>query len=209
MTINRTFFTIFLISTLFLSCRQNDTVSPELSTKFKFYAPFSVGSSFSYNSSLGNYTNIVQSDTVMDSKVYKKIQNNKDQNSSFFLFNEGVYTVSGFSPLYAGDIPVELKDFPYLKDNLGVNETWTVSIPVNTTTLPYMVRYDFKIVSKDGTRTINGKLFSNVVEVEQKITNVYSTTEKLVSTHSFWFAKGVGLIESESLETKISSYIIK
>lgn len=197
------------ILTLFSACREGESPAPELSTKIRYYAPYSVGSSFSYNSSLGAYTNIVESDTIIAEKVYKKVLNSRDSFTSYYYFEEGEYKVSGTAPLYVSGVPAELKDFTYLKDNLPEGSTWSVFVPVNSGQLKYTARFDFKIIEKETTRTVNSKYYSGVVYVQEKIYTVYNDVINEVGTYDFWYAKGVGLIETDALDTKIANYRIK
>jgi hypothetical protein len=203
---------VYLLSFLcvgVLSCGRNESPAPELSTKIKYYAPFSIGSSFSYSSSLGNYTNTVQSDTVITGKVYNKIMNSKDGYTAYYYFSEGEYKVSGVAPVYVSGVPAELNDFTYLKDNLPVNSTWNISVPINSGGASYTARFDFKIMAKEIVRTVNGKTYSGVVQVEQKIYSISGTSIKETGTYLFWYAKGVGLIETDALTTKISNYSLR
>lgn len=209
MSILTRFYCLLGFITLLGACRNIDTPAPELSTKFRFYAPYSVGSSFSYNSVLGDYTNIVESDTVMNGKVYKKLLNSRDSYAGYYIFDAGEYKVSGIAPHFVTGIPVELDNFTYLKDDLPEGGEWTIFVPVNSSKLKYTARFDFKILEKDATRTVNAKQYRDVVQVQQKIFTIYNDIIKESGTYNFWYAKGVGLIESDALSTKISNYRLK
>lgn len=200
-----------LISTLFtLSACERDKVDSNLIVNtLPNYAPFSIGSTFSFSSSVGSYTNSVLGDTVILGKIYKKVQNTKDENRTYFIYQTGEYKVSGISPMYAGGLTTPLSDFMYLKDNVAVNTAWSVSIPVNSGALKYTARFDFKIVAKDTTHTINGKAYTGVTLVEQKIFNVFAAQELEAGKNMFWFSKGIGLIETDALNTKLANYVIK
>ena len=200
-----------LISTIFtLSACERDKVDSNITVNtLPNYAPYSIGSTFSFSSSIGSYTNSVLGDTVILGKIYKKVQNTKDENRTYFIYQTGEYKVSGISPMYAGGLTTPLSDFTYLKDNGAVNSAWSVSIPVNSGALKYTARFDFKIMAKDTTRTINGKAYTGVTLVEQKIFNVFAAQELEAGKNMFWFSKGIGLIETDALNTKLANYVIK
>ncbi len=200
-----------LISTLFtLSACERDKVDSNLIVNtLPNYAPYSIGSTFSFSSSIGSYTNSVLGDTVILGKIYKKVQNTKDENRTYFIYQTGEYKVSGISPMYAGGLTTPLSDFMYLKDNVAVNTAWSVSIPVNSGALKYTARFDFKIMAKDTSHTINGKAYTGVTLVEQKIFNIFAAQELEAGKNMFWFSKGIGLIETDALNTKLANYVIK
>ena len=198
------------ISIIFvLTACVRDTVDSNVVNPLPNYAPFSIGSTFSFSSSIGSYTNSVLGDTVIFGKIYKKVQNTKDENRTYFIYQTGEYKVSGISPMYAGGLTTPLSNFMYLKDNVAVNTAWSVSIPVNSGALKYTARFDFKIMSKDTSRTINGKTYTGVTQVEQKIFNVFAAQELEAGKNMFWFSKGIGLIETDALNTKLANYVIK
>ena len=199
-----------LISTIFtLSACERDKLDPIISNPLPNYAPFSIGSTFSFSSSVGSYTNSVLGDTVILGKIYKKVQNTKDEYRTYFIYQGGEYKLSGISPMYAGGLTVPLSDFMYMKDNVAINTAWSVSVPVNSGVLKYTARFDFKIMAKDTTHTINGKAYTNVTLVEQKIFNVFAAQELEAGKNMFWFSKGIGLIETDALNTKLANYVIK
>ncbi len=200
-----------LISTIFtLSACERDKLDPNVTVNtLPNYAPFSIGSTFSFSSSIGSYTNSVLGDTVILGKIYKKVQNTKDEYRTYFIYQTGEYKISGISPMYAGGLTTPLSNFMYLKDNVAVNTAWSVSIPVNSGALKYTARFDFKIMAKDTTHTINGKAYVGVTLVEQKIFNVFAAQELEAGKNMFWFSKGIGLIETDALNTKLANYVIK
>ena len=200
-----------LLSIIFtLSACQRDTVDSNVTVNtLPNYAPFSIGSTFSFSSSVGSYTNSVLGDTVILGKIYKRVQNTKDEYRTYFIYQTGEYKVSGISPMYAGGLTTPLSDFMYLKDNVAANSVWSVSVPVNSGALKYTARFDFKIMAKDTTHTINGKTYTGVTQVEQKIFNVFAAQELEAGKNMFWFSKGIGLIETDALSTKLANYVIK
>lgn len=201
----------FLISIIFiLSACERDKVDSNITVNTLLnYAPYSIGSTFSFSSSIGSYTNSVLGDTVILGKIYKRVQNTKDEYRTYFIYQSGEYKVSGISPMYAGGLTTPLSDFMYLKDNVAVNTAWSISIPVNSGALKYTARFDFKIMAKDTTHTLNGKIYTGVTQVEQKIFNVFAAQELEAGKNMFWFSKGIGLIETDALNTKLANYVIK
>ena len=198
------------IMLLISSCSKDSMIEkPIVNTLLPDYTPFTIGSSFSFSSSAGSYINTIKSDTVIFGKVYKNVKNTQDGNQTYFLYQNGEYRISGVSPLHAGGLSTPLTDFLFLKGTAEVNSKWSVSVPVNTGGLKYTARFDYKILAKDTTRTINNTIYKNVLKVEQRIVNIFGNEELPSGVSNFWYSKQIGLIESDAIKTKLVGYNIK
>jgi hypothetical protein len=196
---------------LLISSCSKDSLSerPIVNTLLPDYAPFTIGSSFNFSSSAGSYINAIKSDTVIFGKVYKNVINTQDGSQTYYLHQNGEYRISGVSPLHAGGLSTPLTDFLFLKGTAAVNSTWSVSVPINSGGLKYTARFDYKILAKDTTHTINNTIYKNVLKVEQKIVNIFGNEELPSGVNHFWYSKQIGLIESDAIKTKLVSYSIK
>lgn len=205
---NNLFFLViaFLIS----GCSKDSLVeNPLPKNPLPDYLPFTIGSTFNFKGNTGSYINSVMSDTVIFGKIYKKVMNTNDINKTYYIHQNGDYKISGVSPLHASGLSVTLNDFLFLKGNANVNATWSVSVPVSSGALKYTARFDYKILAKDTTHTINNQIYKDVIKVEQKVVNIYGTEELAAGSNLFWYAKQIGLIESTSMKTQLMSYSIK
>jgi hypothetical protein len=85
-------------------------------------------------------------------------------------------------------------DETYLKDNLGVNGTWTVTQNVTVPGFPVAVQVNlaYTIAEKGVQRVVGGTAFNNVVHVKLNI----SALTQQGGSGDFYYSAGVGLIES-------------
>ncbi len=205
------YFIISISTIVFITSCSKDSLSdkPIVNTLLPDYTPFTIGSSFNFSSSAGSYINTIQSDTVIFGKVYKNVANTQDGSKTYYLYQNGEYRISGVSPLHAGGLSAPLTDFLFLKGDAAVNSTWSVSMPVNSGGLKYTTRFDYKILAKDTTHTINDRIYKNVLKVEQRIFNIFGNEELPSGVNNFWYAKQIGLIESDAIKTKLVSFNIK
>lgn len=203
------FLFLFAITAFFIaSCQQNNTVTPPPSSCS--YAPYSNGSEFVHIQSNGDTsTTVVTGDTVINGAACKILS------QTFSSGNQGgvVYHYCGggsymYRNLYVPQYNIVVDSLVYLKDNLSVGDTWTASFSGVFNTIPITAEYEYSCVATGLTRTVSSQTFNNVVHVRS---DAYATTlgiRKMIATTNYYFAEGVGVIETDVSGHKIVSYNI-
>ena len=202
---------LILMSTLFLGSCQKE-VSLEKSTgsggsgsglvacKDCIYIPMCDGSWYTYNDTLLGTAQIATDtlrfvkDTTISSLAFKKFLSVAQQSNSYANCNNGISRVIAYNAVGAGGSSVTKIDITMLKANLAVNGAWTDTI-VNPA--GQQVLYTSTLEEKGVSRTVNGKVFADVmhVYVETGI-DVPGFGFFLTNTSDYYYAKGVGLIEA-------------
>lgn len=179
------------------------------------YQPVTANSEWNYSStSAGNYSvKSLGTDTTINGKKYYKFDNITPQGAvrSYIAKVNGVYWQYGESPV--GGVILEQI---FLKDS-AIGTNWT-----NTITISGFNNYHkYTVSARDLQRTVNGKNFSNVIELTYEMSVDDPIGGGVLSTGGGkqYYAKGVGAIESYfnvgflgisvSDTTKLVSYTIK
>ena len=156
------------------------------------YQPTTAGSEWNYTStSAGNYKIVsLGTDSLINGMQYYKFDNINNGISVRFYVNKanGVYRNYGFFPAAA-----QVIDLIVLKDS-AVGTTWT-----NTITNAGISNYHkYTVHAKDQQRTVNGKNYNNVIELDYELLVDNPLTGGTISagTGKNYWAKGVGAIES-------------
>ncbi len=171
------------------------------------YQPVTPGSTWQYSStSSGNYSETaVAGDTTIEGEKYYFLDNSND-GRRYINKSANVYKTYG----YVKQID-QYVNITYLKD-AAVGTTWKSTVTYNA--IP--VDFNFMLVSRDGTKTVNGKEYQNVIAVDYTITAdnpLLGGRQTLATGHRF-YAKGVGSISSslnfDALGTVVtdSTYLI-
>jgi hypothetical protein len=155
------------------------------------YSPLSAGSSWTYTGSAGTFTlTATNRDTVANGKNYRVITNSNGPN--YYLGKNGndYYRFGALAALNMSGVE-EL----YLKDNQAVNATWATTQTFNAPgiPIPLTANLNYTVKSKDGSRTVGGKTFNNVIHVRLDISVVGLGS---VGGGDFYYAAGVGMIEN-------------
>ena len=165
------------LSCLLFSCQKEKGEEPEGTVSPSGdYFPSSAGSEWKMSStSLGEYTvTSLGTDSTINGKKYYKFDHSKG-GRQYVNKEDGIYTAYAHVPQIAQSVNMII-----LKDATA-GTTWTNSITSNG--IP--MEYKYKILSKDTDKTVNGKVFNNVIAVEYEV----SMKEPLTGT-SFSFGKG-------------------
>ena len=179
----------------------------------KGYFPNSDGTSRSYDYSEIIFsgftlTHATESATqVFNGKTYRKIQTkiNGASNSVIYVaehlgnfYTLGEVQISGFGyPSYTQSNN-DTEETLFLKPDAAVGSTWYENMNRDFDEGPTRVR--FKILAKDGTRTVNSKSYDDVITLEG-VTEytcdgcTYAEARFLHDSTVYYFAKGIGLIE--------------
>ena len=156
------------------------------------YSPLTTGSSWTYESDDGTSYTLTSSDrdTVIQSRTYKVLTNSNGPNFYRTQSGNDHYQFATIPEL--GTDGVELL---YLKEDAAVNATWqhSQSITVPNIPLPLPATFTYTIKEKGMSRTVKGKEHADVIHVELA---VGVTGVGTLGGGDFYYAKGVGLIES-------------
>lgn len=204
-------FTLLALVGLFLASCQPNTPTPSPTCT---YFPYTIGSEFVYGTTQANGTvdttkEEVIGDTIINGYTCKILRHtsNSTANSrlSFANCNNGHYMQRN---LFIPGYNVVVDSFVYLKDNLAAGDTWTNSFAGSFNGISVDVEYENHYVGTSATRVVNGQTFNNVINIR---VDLYVTTLSLrqqVGTYNYYFAEGVGFIETDFNKIKIISYTI-
>lgn len=170
------------------------------------YFPLTTGSTWTFTVEQPgrppfDYSATVNGDTVIDGKTYIRMSTTLSTGNSYARVesNGDVYSVSGPGG-------VELK---VLKGDPKNGETWSIDRNVGGT----MNYYTYTIGNADTTCTVRGRTYANVVRVEVADSVIILGMKYPVDTGRYFFAKGVGLVQSrfDRLATTVDliSYSVK
>lgn len=147
------------------------------------YYPLQAGNSWTYKMNDGNtFTNKIESEaggvfSMSNSTVAHLTQVKKDGNT--------FYTDS----YEAGNLQ------PFLKDDAAVGDAWEIKYKANTIDSVLSV----KILSTGGTKEVEGKTYSDVMEMEGMMSFIVNGSVFPAGTKYQWYyAKGTGLILTTS-----------
>ena len=183
----------------FWGCKSDAPVAPEVTPKSS-YQPVTKGSYWKYhitetpNHPVINATITMTGETEMVGGLLCHKFNFATEDGSipgYFYHGNDIYLRILNSPPNAFDL------IPYLKDNVAIGQTWEVALEA-----PNNISVG-RIVEKDITRTVNHKLFTNVIHTQ--LLTQYKNDKGVVTTFQTtdtYIAEGVGLIESNSLDSE-------
>jgi len=99
----------------------------------------------------------------------------------------------------------------YLKENATVGDTWDTSIQQSANGLNYTTRYQTEFVEKLTSHTVKGTSYPDVVHNQLSTYTTLGGSETLFSVDSYYWAKGVGLIDitGTTYDVKLTSYDVK
>jgi hypothetical protein len=188
-------FTSLLIAAVLLAACQKEIhgdIVPGGTTSNSDYQPVTANSEWNYHSTTaGDYmVRSIGEDTMINGTKYYKFDNINNGTAVRFYVSKtnGIYHNYGFFPQAAQQI-----DLVLLKDS-AVGTTWTNELPAGAVSS----YHKYTIAAKGQQRTVNGKAFSNVIEVnyEMSIDNPLGGGTIQAGTGKNYWAKGVGVIES-------------
>jgi len=180
---------------LFSNCSKDDSSPAASSGNF---SPLTSGSSWTYKYSEGTSASnnitvtVTNRDTVVGGKTYK-VLTSSDGTTSYLAKTGSDYYRFGSFPSVGINSFEEL----YLKDNKGVNETWTSVANFVFSGQNIAANLTYTIKEKGVTRTVNGNVFNNVTHVRLDI----SIAGNVLGGGEFFYQDGVGLIEDSILVT--------
>lgn len=187
---------LFAVSLLtFSACKKNDDDSEE--NKPADYNPVTTGSTWTYTPNVGpSYTlTATDRDTTALARTYKVFTSSNGVNQYRSKSGSDYYRF-GVVPGLGAQGFEEL----YLKDNQNVNALWqtTQNFTFPGVPFPLVATLQYTIKEKGISRNVAGKDFPKVIHVRLDI-SVISVGS--VGGGDFYYAEGVGLIESSLLIT--------
>jgi hypothetical protein len=164
------------------------------------YFPMCDGSWYTYDVLLGTTPQVITDtlryvkDTTIDNLVFKKMLSVAQQTHSYQNCSNGVSRSIQYNAVSGGGTTLGEIDITPLKANLPVNGTWADTIMNGA---GQAVIYNYTLKAKGVSRTVNGKVFPDVIHV------YFETGIDLpfigffvTNTSDYYYAKGVGFIES-------------
>jgi hypothetical protein len=128
---------------------------------------------------------------TINNKLYYKATDVIDTLSGFAYFYHGNDTYS-----YRSNVinPGSVLEYVYLKDNVAIGTTWTEPITDDGQYAGIPAHILGKIVEKDITQTVSGKMFTNVIHTELLLQYDTGGGFKTYQTMEYYIAKGIGII---------------
>ncbi len=139
-------------------------------------------------------------DTTIGGKTYHVFTNsNASGNDYYNITGNDYYTFRNLTAL--GGSPIESI---YLKDNAAVGINWAQTISITFTGLPVPVPVTITntVAEKDISKTVNGKVYTNVIHITTTLVVTGVPASSLTTDIQSYYAPKVGLIEGK---TKITA----
>lgn len=145
-------------------------------------------------------------DTTIGSLVFRKMLSVAQQAHLYQNCTNGVSRSIQYNPVSGGGTTISKIDITPLKANLPVNGTWSDTIANGA---GQDVIYNYTLKEKGVSRTVNGKVFPDVIHVyfetgiDLPVVGFFIT-----NTADYYYAKGIGFIESE-IKDPLSGTVIQ
>jgi hypothetical protein len=168
------------------------------------FAPYRLGSKMTQEDASGSTTNFeVIKDTTIGTDKYFVFLNKTSNINGTYVRVDGSGNVWQYTPeVNVSGTILPATNLIYLKPNEPVNATWSTSLANGS-------KYDFTIVQKGISQTINGTNYTNGIKVNLKLsTSAAGTTVTLSDADYLWFC-GFGyysLTQSGTLVNRVSSF---
>lgn len=175
----------------FTQCQKN--VDSATSPAVPNYSPLTVGSSWTYryieaNAAPGTFKiTVTNRDTIANGKTYKVLANSDGSTNYLAKNNNDYYRFASFPSIGINNFE-EL----YLKDNKAINDTWSGTATFIFSGQNITANLNYVLKGKGESRTVNGKVFNNVMHVRLDIALFGSG----IGGGDFYYQDGVGLIEN-------------
>lgn len=161
------------------------------------YSPLTAGSTWTYQTNGGqSYTlTATNRDTTAMGRSYRVLSNSAGPNNYRAKSGNDYYRFGVVQGLGANGFE-EL----YLKDGQALNATWQATQMINVPNIPVPVAatLTYTLKEKDITRTVGGKVYNKVQHVRLDVSVALFGS---VGGGDFYYAEGIGLIESSLLLT--------
>jgi hypothetical protein len=202
------------LSVILFSCADEDAGRPpfEWPAGTSDYAPYTVGSSFTYQltsatGAVDSFTLTVAKDTVIDGlKFYKLVSNKPALSPTYFAnYNNGDLTEITYNLNYLGlgIISVPKVTETTLKSSKVANDTWIENLIVNYAGYDLSVIFTHTLLQKNYTKKVLNTDFANTIAVKEVISTIvppgFTWPPAVPSTSQFdnFYAQGAGLIQRD------------
>jgi hypothetical protein len=208
---NKTVLILFIVSVFFYcSCKKestNNNIKDVNTTTSDSFFPIGTGSTWSYY--------LISDGLASDIAVIKISDTNTTINSRSYHKASYMTKLYGDTTeyFYAGDHLFALKftdllyqttfDLQILNDTASVGYKWTAEATDNNLLNNIPVRAVTTILEKNISKSVGGATFKNVTHTQVEIQYVLNGQAIEYATYDFYFAKGVGIIESDYDETNV------
>ena len=214
------YLSILLMAVIFAGCKKDSSNKTTPISGSSSYFPVTQGSSWVYNDAITNgatSTNTISmtgKTLVINGKTYYaalSISPTKGNDTTYYYAADHDYAIRGSNA--AAGVTIELQAG---NDAQPAGYTWT-TIPSDNGTIGSLPAQTINtIVEKNITKTVNGKVYLNVIHTRANLQYNAGTGFLTVATYDIYLAKGIGLIEADSSiggalyeSETITSYTIK
>jgi hypothetical protein len=197
---NKNLLLVLIVAAAFAGgCKKESKTNPTATTTADSYFPLTSGSTWRYfvTAAGGNDTLAVKmtgATTNINGRTYYRAINTyqKMGSSTGYFFDAGNVYGSGASSAATG-LSVE---FQFLNDTATVGRSWLSSPTDDGMVNGVAARTLNTIVEKDIGKTIGGETFTGVIHTRVDLQYNYGSGFQSSTVYDFYFAKGVGMIES-------------
>ncbi len=191
---------------LFFSCsKSDDTPEPEIVK----YMSLTTGSKWTYDvttnpgtpgaTTVADTVTCTATDTTVEAgtanqRIYRIFKHSNGNTSDYYNITGNDYY--RFQVLPLDDLKIQ--DL-YLKDNAAAGTSWSQTVSVNVPGIPTPVPVTVTntLTAKDLTKTVNGTVYNNVIQITTTITSSSLPAGTIVTDIRSYYAPKVGLIEGD------------
>lgn len=191
---------------LFFSCsKSDDTPEPEAEK----YMSLTAGSKWTYDvttnpgtpgaTTVADTVTCLATDTTVEAgtanqRVYRMMKHSNGNTTDYYNITGNDYY--RFQVLPLDDLKIQ--DL-YLKDNAAAGTSWSQTVSVNVPGIPTPVPVTVTntLTAKDLTKTVNGTVYNNVIQITTTITSSSLPAGTIVTDIRSYYAPKVGLIEGD------------
>ncbi|MBL7788985.1 MAG: hypothetical protein JNL75_04035 [Chitinophagales bacterium] len=151
------------------------------------YAPYRLGSKMTQKDSNGAVRNYeVIKDTTIGTEKYFMFLNKSNNNFESYIGVDTAGNVWQYTPaVNLGGVSIPATKLIYLKPKEPVNATWSTTLSNGST-------YEFKIVQKGISQTINGTNYTNGIKVNLKLSTTIAGSTITTSDADYLYFCGFG-----------------
>jgi hypothetical protein len=201
---------LLIIVTVMVSCQKeisSETPVGGGSAANQSYFPLSNNSWWSYDSGPATDTMKVTSSgtTTLEGKSYSRfvsVDEFGDRDTSFYRYDASNKTYYQYqsTDIFAGGpitFTTSFIELPFLKDVLTAGETWNADIMATASGIPVTIRFKFTNKNFTGPKTVNGKVFPDVYQIQLLLQfGIMGSFQDASDPIDMYYAKGVGMIET-------------
>jgi hypothetical protein len=216
---------LLAIVTIIISCGGKDTTPAPPQVGTGDYAPYTLGSTFTYESTgtgqqAQDVTLTVTIDTTVDGLVYKKLSSDKPAvfPSRYVNYTNGVQREAQFN-INLNNTVIQKLILTNFKEAEAVSANWNENQTFNISAIPFPLTVNFvhTVTAKAATRQVITTNFTNVIgvrsvgtlQIPSGITLPAGTATSFVLDN--YYSKSVGLIEriTATQTLKLKAYTIR